>query len=404
MPERIERNASMRNIHIYYIYMATFQLLVGPVLTLYLLNKGLSFTQIMILQSIYSIAVFLLEVPTGAFGDLAGRKMSLVLAGISMALGALVYISGSNLIQFAAGETLFACGMSLKSGSDTSLVYDSLKKADHIKDFAGIQGKGESCMLAVQILGSVISGFIYEINPDLPLWLSIFLMLTASVTALFFYDIKTYEHEEKPGYIRQISSSGQYLFHHKRVRSIVIYFIFFFVFFRIGFWFYQPYFSAVHIGTGYFGVLFALFNLVATVSARFSDKFIKLTKGRSMIALSVLMTLSYLLMGVTRAWAGVAFIGFQQIARGVHLPVFMKYMHKHIPSNQRATIISFSSLLNNIAAAAVFPLAGYAMDRTDIIGMNLYTGVIMLAGTVFFYFYLNKKVEKTPPAHRPSIN
>ena len=261
MHGQIKHKKLVRNISIYYAYMATFQLLVGPILTVYLLNKELSFTEIMTLQSIYSAAIFLSEVPSGALSDLMGRKISLVLAGISMSLGALAYITGSRFIHFAMGETLFACGMSLKSGSDTSLVYDSLKKMDHTKEFAEIQGKGEACALSVQIVGSVVSGFIYELNPELPLLLSMAMMLISSGIALFFYDVKTYEHEEKPGYIRQMVISGQYLAGNKRIRAIVIYSVFFFVFYRVGFWFYQPYFQAVHIDAGYFGILFALFNL-----------------------------------------------------------------------------------------------------------------------------------------------
>ncbi len=393
MPEIKENSSFMRNIRIYYIYMATFQLLIGPILTLYLLYKGLSFTEMMTLQSLYSIAVFVLEVPTGAVGDLLGRKKSLVLAGISMTLGTVAYMTGSHFLQFALGELLFACGMSFKSGSDTSLVYDSLKKLDRIKDYASIQGKGDSFALITQIFGSIIAGFIYEMNPEFPLLLSaVFLMISAG-TALFFHEVKTYEHEEKPGYIKQIVLSGQYLAGHKRVRSIVIYSVFFFVFFRVGFWFYQPYFQAVKIDAGYFGILFALFNLVAAVSARFSGKFIKKTKGKSMIALSVLLALSFLLMGLTRMWFGFIFICLQQIARGVHHPVFMKYMNKHIPSNQRSTTLSFSSLLQNLAAAAAFPLAGYAMDRLDAVSINLYTGLIMLVGTVFFHYFLKGRME-----------
>jgi predicted MFS family arabinose efflux permease len=285
--------------------------------------------------------------------------------------------------------------MSLKSGSDTSIIYDSLKKLDRISDFAATEGKGQSFFLASQIFGSVISGFIYEINPEFPLMLSAVLMAFSAITAMFFYELKTYEHEEKPGYIKQIVLSGKYLAGHERVRSIVIYSVFFFIFYRIGFWYYQPYLQEVKIDAGYFGILFAVFNLVATLSARYSDKFIKLTKGKSMIAISVLMAASFLFMGVTRIWFGFIFICLQQITRGVNVPVFMKYMNKYIPSNKRATVISFSSLLKNMAAAIAFPIVGYAMDRVNPVGINLYTGLIMLAGIVFFYYYLNRQMEKT---------
>ncbi len=384
-----------RNIKVYYAYLGLFQLIVGPILTLYLLGKGLSYTEIMVLESFFSVAVVVLEVPTGALGDLFGRRFSLFWASIFMALGAITYIFGAKFWQFMIGEALFACGMSLKSGSDTAIVYDSLKNLGKEKIFATIQGKGEAFALGAQIIGSVLSGFVYSLNKELPLLISAVLMVFSAVVSLFFYEIKTYEQEEKPGYFKQITISARFLLEHRRVRSIVIYSIFFFVFFRVGFWYYQPYFQDVGIDTQYFGIIFALFNIVATVSARFAGKFIERTRGKSMILLSVLVASSFILLGLTRMPFGFVFICLQQVARGVQIPVFMKYMNKHIPSNQRATIISCSSLLKNLAVAAAFPIAGFFMDRIDAVRINLFSGLIMAVGTVFFYFFLNKRMVRT---------
>lgn len=383
-----------RNIKVYYAYMGLFQLIVGPIIMLYLLDKGLSYTEIMVLESFFSIAIFVLEVPTGALGDLFGRRFSLFFASIFMALGAAVYILGFRFWQFMIGEALFACGMSLKSGSDTAIVYDSLKKLRKEKTFATVQGKGEAFALGSQIVGSVLSGFIFSLNKDLPLLISAVLMAGSAIASLFMHEIKTYEHEEKPGYFQQIGISARFLLTHQRVRSIALYSIFFFVFFRISFWYYQPYFQDIGIQAEYFGIIFALFNIVAALSARSAGKLIEWTRGKSMILLSVLMVASFLLLGVTRLPFGFVFICLQQVVRGVQLPVFMKYLNKHIPSNQRATIISCRSLLNNLAAAAAFPVAGFFMDRIDAVRINLYTGLLMAAGTVFFYFYLNNKMKK----------
>ncbi|MCX7772274.1 MAG: MFS transporter [Clostridia bacterium] len=392
----MEESLIKRNIKIYYLYMSMFQLIVGPILTLYLVGKGLNFTQIMFLQSFFSVAIFILEVPTGAFGDLIGRRVSLFLAGIAMALGAIAYITGNSIVQFALGELLFACGMSLKSGSDTALVYDSLKKLDRTAEFTAIQGKGESYCLGAQIIGSVVSGVIYEIHPELPLIVSALLMILSAISALFYYEIKTYEHEEAPKYWTQIKESAVFLVRHKRVRAVVFYFIFFYVFYRVGFWYYQPYMQQTHIDAKYFGLIFALFNIVATLSARFSHRYVSWTKGKSMILLSVLMAASFLLMGITTKPFGFLFICLQQVTRGVNGPVMMKYMNKHIPSNKRATIISFSSLLKNLAAAVAFPIVGFAMDRIDAVSINLYSGLLMVAGIIYFYFYLKTKMKATP--------
>jgi len=179
---------------------------------------------------------------------------------------------------------------------------------------------------------------------------------------------------------------------HKKVRTIVIYFMYFMMFFRIGFWYYQPYFDAVSIDVKYFGLIFAFFNIIATVFSRLSHKYIKWTKGYSLISLSIIMSLSFILTGITAFPIGILFVAIQQIARGVFNPVFMKYMNKHIESTKRATVISFSSLLNNAVIALVFPLIGYLMDIIDPVSMNLYTGIFMRIGTLFFFFFLKKKL------------
>lgn len=86
-----------RNIPIYYWYSTFTNLLIlGPVLTLFLLGRGLNFTQIMALQSIAAITITIMEVPTGAVGDLLGRKYSVMLGSFCMFVSTIFYAFGHN--------------------------------------------------------------------------------------------------------------------------------------------------------------------------------------------------------------------------------------------------------------------------------------------------------------------
>jgi len=67
------------NVWKYYLFtIFANPIFVAPILTLFLLARGLSFTQVMFLEALFAAAVFVLEVPTGAVADLLGRKISLV--------------------------------------------------------------------------------------------------------------------------------------------------------------------------------------------------------------------------------------------------------------------------------------------------------------------------------------
>ncbi len=199
--------------------------------------------------------------------------------------------------------------------------------------------------------------------------------------------------EEKPPYLKQISDSGKFTFSHPKVRAILVFYIFFYFFFRTGFWFYQPYFQSVNIDVTLFGVIFALLNIVATLASRYADKFILVTKGFSLIALAFLTALSFILLGLSPPhWIGVSFIGLQQLSRGFYTPpLFLRYINKQIPSNKRATIISFNSLMGNLFSALLYPVVGILMDNMSILNLQLMMGgCIMMSGVVYFYFHLKK--------------
>lgn len=101
---------------------------------------GLSFTQILFLQSWFSLWQFVLEVPTGAVADYLGRKTSLIMGAWTLAVAALMYSWVPLFSVFLVAELAFALGISLISGAGEALLYDSFKQLgqeDKAKKFLG---------------------------------------------------------------------------------------------------------------------------------------------------------------------------------------------------------------------------------------------------------------------------
>jgi MFS family permease len=384
-----------RNISIYYWYSTFTNLLIlGPVLTLFLLGRGLNFTQIMALQSIAAITITIMEVPTGAVGDLLGRKYSVMLGSLCMFVSTIFYAFGHNFFWFALAEITFSIGMCFKSGSDTALLYDTLKKLDRESDFKKIQGKGHALSLIAQIPGSILAGYAFEINEALPMIISGGFMLIALFIEFFFEEIEVYEFEEKPSYFGQIASSVKYTVNHGKVKALIVYSMFFCIFYRAGFWFFQPYLKAIEIPVVHFGYIFALFNLVAALTSKYSGEIISKTKGKTLLLVVSLILVSFALLGFTNTFVGVIFILPQQMARGLYKPVIMKSLNKNIPSNKRATIISLHSLLSNLAMAITLPLIGMLMDSRDIFSVHIIMAELMFVGILPLSIYLRYRLSK----------
>ncbi|MGV8980187.1 MFS transporter [Clostridium sp.] len=384
-----------KNIKTYYFYSTFAELLIlGPILVLFLIAKGLSFTEIMILQSISAIAVVLFEVPTGAVADKIGRKESILIGALLWAISLGFYVVGKSFPMFILAEVIFSLGATFKSGADNALIYDSLKVMGREKEFQSIEGKARSFALYAQAVGSIIAGFVYEVNKNLPFLISVVFMLVTIIITLRFKEPPIEGKVGKYGinYMEQIKESGKFILSHEKIKAVIIFTMMFFIFYRTAFFYYQPYMEAVKIPVRYFGIIFFVFNITAAFASKRSHWIMDKTKPKTLTFMAVLMIISFVLMGLTKVWFGVFAILFQQVARGIYRPVTTKYLNKHIPSDKRATVLSFQSLACNLSVAIAFPLMGVLKDHENIFTTHIVMGIGMIILTVLTMKYMNGRL------------
>lgn len=384
-----------RNVKTYYLYSTFAELLIlGPILVLFLVAKGLSFTEIMVLQSISAIAVVLFEVPTGAVADKIGRKESILLGSLLWAVSLGIYVVGNSFPMFMLAEVIFSLGATFKSGADNALIYDSLKVMGREKEFQSIEGKARSYALYAQAIGSIIAGFVYEVNINLPFLISVLFMVVTIIISLRFKEPPIEGKVGKYGinYIDQIKESGKFILSHEKIKAIIIFTMMFFIFYRTAFFYYQPYMEAVKIPVRYFGIIFFIFNITAAFASKRSHWIMEKTKPKTLTVMALLMIISFVLLGAVKMWFGVFAILFQQIARGIYRPVTTKYLNKHIPSDKRATVLSFQSLACNMSVAIAFPLMGMLKDNENIFTAHMVLGIAMIILTVFTIKYMNTRL------------
>ncbi len=174
-----ERNGVAFKSNIWKSYLFHFFIgchFISGVLLVFFLTWGkLSFVQLMFLQSYFTIMVFIFEIPCGAIADYISRKFSLFLGALSVAMSALIYSITPSLGIFIIGETLWAFGEALISGTDSAIIYDTLKKMGREKEVAKISARNGSFLLA----GIGLAGPIGSL-------LTLFIPVQYVVTVMFF--------------------------------------------------------------------------------------------------------------------------------------------------------------------------------------------------------------------------
>ncbi|WP_435362966.1 MFS transporter [Haloarchaeobius sp. DYHT-AS-18] len=157
----------------YYLYKATKAVeFYRPVMYLYFLSQGLTFTQIAALEAVYNLTTVLGEVPTGYVGDRVGRRNSLLL-GTSVIAATLVGLGFAETFPAFLGlYALWSLGYTFRSGSEDAWLYDTLTVELSEDAFARVRGRGESMALLVGVVGAVAGGYLGSVDLRYPFWVA----------------------------------------------------------------------------------------------------------------------------------------------------------------------------------------------------------------------------------------
>ncbi|MBW3020049.1 MFS transporter, partial [Candidatus Woesearchaeota archaeon] len=334
-----------------------------PILVLFWQENGLNFKQIMILQSLYSILVVLLEVPTGYVADIFGRKHSISAASIFYATGIIVYSFGSNFYQFLIAELIWAFGVSLMSGADSALIYDTLIDLKQEKKFKKISGNGNFYYLIALSICSLTGGLIAKYGLRWPLIATGFGMIMMVPISFSLKEPKRHKKIFQKNYFYEIIQIFKFIFNQRKLKWLIIYSGLIFGFRQAALWFYQPYMQGVGIDIIFFGVIFALFNVIAALSSKYSEEIEnKLGEKLSLGMLFIILALSYFLMANIYIKIGIIFIFIQQFIRGFARITIDDYINKLTSSDIRATVLSVNNMSSRLFYALIIPFFGWMAD------------------------------------------
>tara|TARA_Y100000588_G_scaffold264962_1_gene279748 strand:+ start:1105 stop:2328 length:1224 start_codon:yes stop_codon:yes gene_type:complete len=153
-----------RNIRLYQVYYALYNAFFWMPVFILFLKSNLSIENVLLLESIYYISVFVLEVPSGYLSDRLGRRVTLILSSTAFVLSYLLFSIADGFIQFGIAQFLLAAGISLASGTDTSFHYDSLQSLGKEEEYEKREAMASRNGLISLGLAALIGGAIGSVG------------------------------------------------------------------------------------------------------------------------------------------------------------------------------------------------------------------------------------------------
>jgi MFS family permease len=327
---------------------------------------GISFTQLMLLESLFVFSIFLLEVPTGAVADHFGRKTSLIVSAIFVMMGVITFSLYPNIYFFMLGEVLWAASVALLSGADQALVYDSLKEIKEEKQSKKVFGRLGSFHLAGIMVGAPIGSIIASIwGLQYAVRAMVIPFFLAFLIAFSFKEPKTKKKVESQRYIKVLFSGVNYFKSHKVLKilafdRISIYVLSFFIV-----WTYQPLLQQQNFPLFYFGFVhagIALAEIFFMNSFGFMEKTFG-SKKKYLLISSLIPGICFIILGFNNIISITILLIIILGAFGLtRQELFNHYMHKHIESHNRATVMSSVSMLERFALGIMYPLVGLSVE------------------------------------------
>lgn len=153
-------NSLQRNIRLYPYFRAFSDGHAWITVFFLYMSESLPLAEVIELSAIYYLSVFLFEVPSGYFSDRVGRRWTLLLAAAALISSYSCFLVGGSFAWFAAGQFLLAAGIAMQSGTDTALLYDSLRVLGREQEYAwreaGAEQWGMSMLAFATLAGGVL--------------------------------------------------------------------------------------------------------------------------------------------------------------------------------------------------------------------------------------------------------
>ncbi len=325
---------------------------------------GLSLTDILLLQGFFSITMVVMEYPSGYVSDRIGYKTALNLAALSGVLGWGLYTWANSFGQVLIAEIILAISMSFISGTDSALLFESLKADGQEQHYARHEGWMSGFGQIGEACGAIFAGLLYAAFPLLPFFIQILvwllaLLLTASL-------LEPQRNVKLPaGHLAEALRSTRYaLIENKHLRYTILLNLVLGLASFYPVWLIQPYMQDGGVPIAWFGPIWAGANLSVALFAMASYRSHLRLGDKNMILLFLLLVLvGYLGLGLCGGLFGFLFYYLLTSMRGLRGPMFLNHAQREIPSENRAGILSLQSLAFRLAFVCTGPFIGMLADR-----------------------------------------
>jgi MFS family permease len=351
--------------------------LIWGINTIFLLDAGLSNLQAFAANAFFTGGMVIFEVPTGIVADTIGRRTSYLLGTLTLSAASLFYVLlwqiEAPFWEWAIASLLLGLGFTFFSGAVEAWLVDALTATGYTGKLEAVFGRGQILTGVGMLGGSVAGGFIaQQISLGAPFVLRAAILLVMFVVAFrLMHDVGfTPEKRGKPlADMRKVASNSiEYGWRVPAVKWLMVEALFTGGVGIYAFYALQPYLLELYGDphayqiAGLAAAIVAGAQILGGIAApRIRGLFRRRTSA--LLVMAGLSVITLVMIGSIQSfWPVIGFTTIWGLLFAATMPIRQTYINGMIPSQQRATILSFDSMMSSTGGVWAQPVLGKAAD------------------------------------------
>lgn len=375
--------------------------------------KGITNAEIVLATSFYALFAILTQIPVTIIIDKIGKRKGLILGNALNTLAMLLVIICPNFIFFIFEELISSTATNFKATTEASILDLSIPKFNKKGEFyTKLKRNGYSKYCYMYAASTVIAGWLYTINPYIPVILCMGFCLIATIISFAFAEIKesTEQEPEKPlEYLRQLNNSFKFIFKSARLRALLIMLGVIWGLLTLFDTYQVILLKELSISSSIIGIVLAVFQVTKGRMSRFSGKLNTKFKNKTLTTLALMITISFTVAGAIsllniKSIIHILFILIAGVtvasSEGIYQIIKSRYLNNFATSKLLPKIYGANTIINNLFRMVIGFIGSLTLSHFNIKYTMIIIGVSFTILVYFIYIYMKPRVGLKPDQYK----
>jgi MFS family permease len=379
--------------------------------TLFLLDAGLSNTEAFAANAFFTVGQVIFEVPTGVVADTRGRRFSFLLGAATLLASTLLYLVmwqvHAPLLGWAISSILLGLGFTFFSGATEAWLVDALHATGFTGGLEAVFGRAQTVGGAAMLVGSVAGGVVAQLsNLGVPYLLRAAMLGVTFVVAYRFMHDLGFSPKRGGGPVAEVKTVWHGAieggWRNPPVRWLMLAAPFTGGVGIYAFYAAQPYLlelfgdPTAYSVAGLAAAIIAGAQIIGGLIVPWARRLFS-RRTHALIVGGILNVITLALIGVIpNFWVAILLLSAWALVFAIELPLRQAFVNGVIPSEQRATVLSFDALMGSAGGVVAQPALGRAADVYGY-GMSYVASAAIQALALPFFFLARRENAVSDP-------